>query len=165
MVPWDSRLDRDRFDCGEPTLNKWLREQAGQSERRDTARTFLALNAAGALGGYVSLCVARIDAGHLDVPGLTARYPVSAVRLARLAVDLRFQGQGLGSYLLAQAVRLAHEVMERAAIQVLVVDALNVDVTAFYARWGFRPFRDDPCRLFLTAAQIRASVDQAQELQ
>ncbi len=105
--------------------------------------------------------MAQIDAGHVNVPGLTDRYPVSAIRLARLAVDLRYQGQGLGSYLLAQAVRLAHEVMERAAFQVLVVDALDVDVTAFYARWGFRRFRDDPCRLYLTAAQIRASVTEA----
>lgn len=163
FLSWDGHVDRARFDCGEPVLNQWLRKQAGQSERRDTARTFLALDPGGEIGGYVSLSVAQIDAGHLDVPGLTARYPVSAIRLARLAVDLRYQGQGLGSYLLAQAVRLAHEVMERAAIPALVVDALDVDVTAFYARWGFRRFRDDPCRLHLTAAQIRASVDQAQD--
>jgi GNAT superfamily N-acetyltransferase len=161
--PWDGRHDRARFDCGEPVLNQWLREQAGQSERRDTARTFLALDPEGELGGYMSLCLTQIEAAHLGAPGLTARYPVSAIRLARLAVDLRYQGQGLGSYLLAQAVRLAHEVMERAAFQVLVVDALDVDVTAFYARRGFRRFRDDPCRLYLTAAQIRSSVNQAQE--
>lgn len=56
FLPWDSRLDRASFDCGEPALNQWLREQAGQSERRDSARTFLAVDTAGDLGGYVSLC-------------------------------------------------------------------------------------------------------------
>lgn len=161
--PWDGRIVRGGFDCGEPVLNQWLREQAGQSERRDTARTYLAVDSAGELGGYVSLCLAQIDAADLNLPGLTDRYPVSAVRLARLAVDVRYQGQGLGSCLLAQSVRLAHEVMERAAFQVLVVDALDADVTAFYARWGFARFRDDPCRLYLTAAQIRASVHEAQK--
>ena len=133
---WDGRIDRAGFDCGEPVLNQWLREQAGQSERRDTARTYLAVDSAGELGGYVSLCLAQIDAADLNLPGLTDRYPISAVRLARLAVDVRYQGQGLGSYLLAQSVRLAHEVMERAAFQVLVVDALDAEVTAFYARWA-----------------------------
>lgn len=158
---WDGRVDRSRFDCGAPVLNRWLREHAGQSERRDTARTYLAVDSTDELGGYVSLCVAQIDALDLGAPGLSDRYPISAIRLAQLAVDLRHQGRGLGSYLLAQAVRLAHEVMERAAFQVLVVDALDGDVAGFYARWGFRRFRDDPCRLFLTAPQIRASVHEA----
>jgi len=156
--PWDSRVDRSRFDCGEHALNQWLREQAGQAERRDTARTFLARAPNGDLAGYLSLSVAQVEAERLGTPRLSQRYPIAAVRLARLAVDLRYQGQGLGAGLLAQAVRLAHEVMERAAIQVLLVDALSLDVVAFYARWGFRPLLDDPSKLFLTAAQIRASI-------
>ena len=159
--PWDSHVNRSRFDCGEHALNKWLRDDAGQAERRDTARTFLARARTGDLAGYLSLAVAQVEAERLDIPGLSQRYPIAGVRLARLAVDLRYQGQGLGTALLAQAVRLAHEVMERAAIQVLLVDALSPDVVAFYARWGFRPLLDDPGRLFLTAAQIRASVQRA----
>ena len=160
--PWDSRVDRSRFDCGEQALNQWLREQAGQAERRDTARTFLATGTNGELAGFLTLSVAQVEAERLPIPGLSERYPIAAVRLARLAVDLRYQGRGLGTHLLAQAVRLALEVMERAAFQVLLVDALSLDVVAFYARWGFRPFLDDPGKLFLTAAQIRASVQGAQ---
>ena len=159
--PWDSQVDRSRFDCGEHALNQWLREQAGQAERRDTARTFWVTGSKGELAGYLSLSVAQVEAERLDIPGLSQRYPIAAVRLARLAVDLRYQGQGRGTHLLAQAVRLAHEVMERAAIQVLLVDALSLDVVAFYARWGFRPLLDDPGKLFLTAAQIRATVQRA----
>ena len=121
----------------------------------------MATGSNGELAGYLSLSVAQVEAERLDIPGLSQRYPIAAVRLARLAVDLRYQGQGLGTQLLAQAVRLAHEVMERAAIQVLLVDALSRDVVAFYARWGFRPLLDDPGKLFLSAAQIRASVQRA----
>jgi N-acetylglutamate synthase-like GNAT family acetyltransferase len=80
-----------------------------------------------------------------------------AVRIARLAVDIRYQGYGVGSSLLAHAVRLAHEVMQRAAVQVLIVDALDDTVADFYSRWGFRRFQDDPRRLFLTSGLIRAS--------
>ena len=116
----------------------------------------------GELAGFLTLCVAQVEAERLPIPGLSERYPIAAVRLARLAVDLRYQGRGLGTHLLARAVRLALEVMERAAFQVLLVDALSLDVVAFYARWGFRPFLDDPGKLFVTAAQIRASVHGAQ---
>lgn len=69
----------------------------------------------------------------------------------------------MGSLLLGEAVRLSSEVLERAAMQVLVVEALNLDAVAFYARWGFRRFRDDPLRLYLTSQDIRASIRAAGE--
>lgn len=160
---WRAGLNRDDFDCGEEHLNLWLREHAGQSERRDSARTFVAVGDGDVIVGYFSLVVGQLATDESGIEALDSRYPIPCLRLARLAVDLRFQGTGAGSQLLAEAVRLASEVLERAAVQVLVVDALNIDVVAFYARWGFRRFREDPLRLYLTSQQIRASIREALE--
>jgi len=161
LVPWRSDIDRSGFDCGQPSLNDWLQQQAGQAERRDSARTFLAIGTDGRIVGYLSLCVAQLAPEVVTSPAISSRYPIPAVRLAKLAVDVRDQGCGVGTALLAHAVRLAHEVMQRAAIQVLVVDALDDNVASFYERWGFARFHDDPTRLFLTSRQIRASVPEA----
>lgn len=160
---WRAGLNRADFDCGEEHLNLWLREHAGQSERRDAARTYVAVVDGDVIVGYFSLVVGQLAVDESGIDTLDSRYPIPCVRLARLAVDLRFQGTGVGTQLLADAVRLASEVLERAAVQVLVVDALNVNVVAFYARWGFRRFQEDPLKLYLTSQQIRASIRAAGE--
>lgn len=160
---WRAGLNRAEFDCGEELLNLWLREHAGQSERRDTARTFVAVGNGDVIVGYFSLVAGQLAADESGIEPLDSRYPIPCVRLARLAVDLKFQGTGVGSLLLGEAVRLSSEVLERAAMQVLVVEALNLDAVAFYARWGFRRFRDDPLRLYLTSQDIRASIRAAGE--
>lgn len=157
LQSWDGRLDRSRFDCGEPALNQWLREHAGQSERRDTARTFLAVDGADIVG-YFSLGVTELAAGHTGISSLDTRYPIPALRLSRLAVDSRHQGSGLGSMLLAEAVRIAHDVLQLTATQVFLVEAIRPEVVGFYAKQGFRSFTDDPLRLYVTSGQIRASV-------
>ncbi|MGH9676700.1 MAG: GNAT family N-acetyltransferase, partial [Candidatus Acidiferrum sp.] len=38
-----SRHDRTHFDCGQPALNDWIKLRAGQFERKDLARTFVAV--------------------------------------------------------------------------------------------------------------------------
>ncbi len=37
------RHDRTRFDCGNAVLNEWLKQRAGQFDRRDLARTYVAV--------------------------------------------------------------------------------------------------------------------------
>lgn len=72
----------------------------------DSARTFVPIMRARLLG-YFSLtmgAVLRQDAPAKLVRGLPA-YPVGMVLVARLAVDRREQGSGLGGALLAEALR------------------------------------------------------------
>jgi ribosomal protein S18 acetylase RimI-like enzyme len=82
------------------------------------------------------------------------RYPtVPAVRIGRLAVDLRFQGRGLGAALLADAA--ARTLKGDAAAFTLLVDAKNDQAVAFYQRFGFRNLASQPRTLFLPLATAR----------
>jgi hypothetical protein len=83
IVAWRSGLDRSAFDCGRAPLNDWLEYHAGQAERRDSARTFLALDRDERIIGYISLCVAEVTIEDGAVAKLPSKYPVPAVRLAR----------------------------------------------------------------------------------
>lgn len=154
-------LNRATFDCGEESLNYWLHAQSGQQEKRGNTRTFLAREEnVNHVVGYYSSVIAQIEASQsAQVIGVgTGRYPISAVLIARLAVDLNHQGSGLGSLLLVHALRGALSISEHAGLEVVVVDALNVEAMAFYRRHGFASFEDNPLRLFVTLKQIAVSL-------
>src|SRR5260221_13517153 len=98
--------DRKAFDCGETALNEFLQRYARKNHEMGGAKTFLAISDAGkTILGYCSLSPASI--AYARTPELIrrglARHDVPAFRLARLAVDLKVQGQGLGGQLLLSA--------------------------------------------------------------
>ena len=79
------------------------------------------------------------------------RYPtLPAVRIGRLAVDLRYRGRGLGGAMLADAASRA--LQSPPAVFALLVDAKNDDAVAFYRRYGFRPLTSQSRTLFLPMA-------------
>lgn len=80
---------------------------------------------------------------------------VSAVLLARLAVDKNNKGQGLGEYLLMHALDAVVTASETVGVQCVIVDAIDEDAARFYAKYGFAPLTDQPLRLFLPVATIK----------
>ena len=79
----------------------------------------------------------------LEAPGRARRamgqYPIPLVILARLAVDLDYQGQGLGSSLLQDAIRRTIAIAEQAGIRALLTHPIDAEAEAFYRRFGFEP--------------------------
>lgn len=154
--------DLSAFESGNADLDGWLRRHALAAQEMDSARTFLLIGNK-RIVGYFSLTmgsVLRTDAPAKLVRGLAA-YPVGMVLLARLAIDAREQGKGLGALLLADALRKAVVAGEAAAARLVVVDAVAEDAAHFYARHGFVPTPQEPLRLYRRMKDIRASLDAA----
>ena len=154
----DKRHDRARFDCGHPLLDDWLKEQAGQSDRRDLSRTFVATRPGDAtVAGYYAISTHRVVAD--DLPAAEAkrlpRRDVPVVLIGRLAVDRTVQGQGLGALLLVDALRRSLQISEQVGIHAVEVDALDGPARDFYLAFGFRSLLDDPRHLFLPMHEIR----------
>lgn len=154
--------DRESFDCGEEALNEFLRRHARQSHERGGAKTFLAIDDAGrkTILGYYSLSPASVEYARTPVAvrrGL-ARHDVPGFRLARLAVDRRVQGQGLGGQLLLAAGRRCLLASAEVGGVVLVIDAKNARVAAWYAGYGAVPLLDAPLSLLLPLATIEAAL-------
>lgn len=55
-----SRHRTRSFNCGEPDLDRWLRQYAGQAQRRDAARTFVSALPSGEVLGYYSLIAGEV---------------------------------------------------------------------------------------------------------
>jgi len=88
-------------------------------------------------------------------------YPVGMVLIARLAVDRPEQGAGLGTRLLADALRMAVLAGETVAARLIAVDAIDEPAARFYRQHGFTETLDQPLRLYRRMKDVRASLEKA----
>ena len=144
---------RKTFDCGEPSLNTYLHRYARQNIKNRINRVFIAspVDSEKSNVGYYTLSTGSISADDLPLKqkNRLPNYPVPIALLGRLAVDKQYQGQRLGSVLLADAVQRVEQASEVLAVYAIVVEALNLSVAEFYQSFGFMPFTDQPLKLFL----------------
>jgi len=162
FIPFTPDLDRSSFECGRPELDRWFREFAGQQERDDSARTTLAVDESETrIAAFFTLVAYRIEVDNLteSLAGRSRRYPMSALLLARMAVDRRYQGSGLGKIVLVAALKCAADVARDIGFEIVVVDAMDEDAACFYLKHGFRRFEDHSLKLFMTTKNLRATFD------
>ena len=145
-----ARHDRQGFDCGEPELNRFLREQAAKHERQEISRTWVLPDPDGTpdasgrapIVAFFTLAYTAVD--REDLPPEAAkrlpRWPIPVFLIGQLAVARAFRGQGLGSATLGVALRRLVAVQdEQVPAHAVVVDCLDESVVAFYAERGFSP--------------------------
>ncbi len=77
-----------------------------------------------------------------------------AALIGRLAISNAAQGQGVGTLLLADAIKRTLAVSDQIAIYTMVVDAINDNARGFYEQFGFTRLSDDGPRLFLPLKSI-----------
>lgn len=144
---------RDSFRCGHTALDRYLQHQARQDAQNQVAATFVVTAAAKAqVLGFFSLAASNVNAGDLpaDLAKKLPRYPLLPVTLlARLAVDETCKGQGLGTFLLMDALHKSLQASSAVAAMAVVVDAKDATAAAFYQHHDFLPLNDASSRLFL----------------
>lgn len=137
------------FDCGAASLNLWLGQHARSAAARRTANTFVVCRGNRVVGFY---SLANGAVAHGAVSAKVKRNtpdPIPATILARLAVDQREKGQGLGRDLLIDAFRKVLIGTKFTAARLLVVHPLDDSATAFYAKYGFHKLGGDTTALYL----------------
>ena len=140
-------------------LDDWFLKRAGQDDRRDVARVFVALDGE-RIAGFSSLGAFSLglDALPEELSSKLPRYDaIPAALIGRLARDERYRGEGVGEMLLTDAINRALLAAKNLAIYAIIVDAKNVRAADFYRTYGFQPFPLDPERLFVTAAKAAAA--------
>jgi GNAT superfamily N-acetyltransferase len=131
--------DRSAFSCGQPELDRFFRHYAGQNQfRLHLAVTYVAA-VEGRLLGFATVSVGSLERRTLPSARMRRRlpgYPLPVLRLARLALDRRAQGLGVGRALLRHVLDLALDQRESFGCIGVVTDA-KPDAVAFYTRYGF----------------------------
>lgn len=154
VLPLTGSHDRRGFDCGQAELNDWLRQVARQHQDKGLSKTFVAIREEEPkhICGYYALTLAELYNRHLPTvwrKKLPRRMP--GVRLGRLAVDVIYQGKGLGELLLVDALNRAALINKQAGGIGLFVDALNEQAAGYYQRFGFVASPDNSLLLCLPA--------------
>ncbi len=151
--PIDKKHDRSSFDCGYSILNDYLKKYARQNHLKGIAKTFVAISSSGELkvDGYYTASASIIE--YESLPDSHGRslpaYPIPAMLIGRLAVDNLVKGQGLGSFLLADALYRAVRTAQEIGIYAVRVDAIDLHAKEFYLKHEFIPFQDNQLSLFL----------------
>ena len=149
----------DRFDCGEAGLNSFLIRHALQSQQANGWQTYVALDGEAVIG-FHTLVVGGVE--HEGAPerlrkGLP-RHPVPIMILARLAVAKDRQGQGLGGWLLKDAILRTLAAADIAGTRALVVHANDDAARAYYARFGFIDGFSDPLHMYVLSKELKGLI-------
>src|SRR5688572_22960709 len=125
VEPLDRRHDRATFRCGVDELDQYFWQRAGQVSRRRVAAVFVLLGAdAERVAGYYTLSATSVPRTHLPDSASRSlpRYQaVPAILLGRLAIDEQYQGQGLGRFLLMNALERSLSSSSQVAAYAVVV--------------------------------------------
>ncbi len=152
----EARHRRAGFNCGEPALDVFLTNLAGQQQRKNFGRTYVALAEDELIVvGFVTVSAGQVATADMPAGLKLPRYPVPVMRVGRLAVDSRHQGRGIGKELLRFALGLAQEWSAHVGIYGVAVEAKHVAARDFYFRLGFLAGRDDPLNMILPLATLK----------
>jgi GNAT superfamily N-acetyltransferase len=130
------------FDCGNTALNEYLIKYALANTSAGIARTFVTTPIdQPVVVGYFSIAAGSVERAGVPerVAKGTPQHPIPVAWLARLAVDLKFQGQKIGPGMLKHALLKILEASRAIGIRAVLVHAKNQRAADFYARYGFVP--------------------------
>ncbi len=148
----------DSFDCGDTALNAYLSEHALSDARAGKSVTQVACRGERVVAYYT------VAAGSVEPQDATerlargqGRQAIPVILLARLAVDLAEQGQGLGGQMLLQALARAAEAASLIGARAVLVHAKDGQARSFYQNYGFEQSPTHPLHLVLVMKDIRKS--------
>jgi predicted N-acetyltransferase YhbS len=104
--------NKPHFSCGNVMLDNYLHKQANQDIKRKLSACFIISDDDKEIKGYYTLSSSSIQRSKLP-ESVIKKLPPSYVDLpvtllGRLAVDIKFKGQGIGKLLLLDALRRSY---------------------------------------------------------
>lgn len=159
----------EHFDCGDEPLNNYLKRHAWTNQQKTAIGvTYVAVeqSASRSVLGYFTLAASSLARDRFPkkfVRGLPP-YDLPLLLLARLAVDRRFQGRGLGHALMSEALKIAMRIAGEIGCRCVITDAYR-EKTGWYARYGFQPLGEAVAgstqKMFLDVRTIATAYERA----
>lgn len=148
-----------KFDCEVEALNEFFSRYALKNDELGIGKTFVALNENNQIAGYFTLATAQVAYQEIpdDFKEKLPKYPIPALRIARLAVNKDLKGKGIGKWLLAQAFIKAIHVADVTGLYFIIVDAKETS-KSFYEHYGFHKFFDEDLSYFILVDTVRKAM-------
>lgn len=157
--------DVSEFSCGKPALDRWLKTRALSNQERGFTAVIV-VHEANRVVGYYGLAPTAIVPNRLPRSIRTGQppNPVPCLLLGQLATDERWKGKGIGTGLVKHALQRCVAAAALIGGRALVVNAVDEEAAAFWARRGFIASKDEPFMSFRSITDIAASVAVATQL-
>jgi GNAT superfamily N-acetyltransferase len=142
-------------------VDEWLQTKALQHQEKHLSATKMLLDPSGAIAGYYTLATGQVDFSDLP-PEIARKLPRRALPVAVLAwlgISAAHQGRGLGRLLLSQALRDCYDAGQTFAFVAVILDCIGDSSKAFYQQWDFSELPGHAYRLFLSARQLAAMME------
>lgn len=155
----NAKHQKKEFSCGKDMLDNYLHKQANQDIKRKLSVCFVLNDKENnILKGYYTLANNSISQ-KLIPQKFRKKFPKSytsipVTLLGRLAVDKRFQKQGIGRLLLIDALKKSYEISKSIGSFAVIVDPLDIDAIKFYNLYGFIKLPDSE-KMFLPMKTIK----------
>ena len=158
-APLAEHHDLGEFKSGEASLDDWLKKRARANHAGGASRVFVTCEG-NRVVGYYSLSSSSI-VNETTVPGRFRRNmpdPIPVVLLGRLAIDMEWQGKGIGRSLFRDAAMRVFQAAEAIGVRGIVVHAISDEVRKFWNAIGFSECPHEPLTLVVTLQDIRALI-------
>jgi GNAT superfamily N-acetyltransferase len=137
-----------RFTCGKEPLDDFLRLRAMKSEGKN-ARTYVVCQGDVVIGFY-SIAMGAVQ--RMQAPGKLRRNAPDSIPvaiLARMAVDARFRGHGIGAGMLKDALRRMVQAATIIGARAVLVHAIDDEARPFYLKYGFIEYPAESRTLYM----------------
>ena len=148
----------DDFNSGETSLDDWLKKRARNNHAGGASSVYVSCEG-NRVAAYYSLSASAVTAAL--TPGRFRRNmpdPIPVVLLGRLAIDIRWQRQGVGRSLFKDAALRVSQAADTIGVRGIVVHAISDDARKFYIALGFTECPGEPMMLAVTLADVRANI-------
>jgi ribosomal protein S18 acetylase RimI-like enzyme len=166
FTPLDpKRHDRSSFSCGVAQVDNFFQSTANKLSKADNIRVHVLETATGSIIGFYALNAHSVS--YSDLPERFAKDRprhgnIPAVYLSMIGIDRKYQNQGFGGAILAEALARISAAADTIGIKVVLLDILdcgNPDLVerrrALYERYGFLPLPGKALRYFMPLATVR----------
>ncbi len=159
----DKKHNRKDFDCGKELLNNYLKNRAGQDVKRKLSACFVLIeNETKFIQGYYTLSNSSISLSsfsELIQKKLPKSYTsIPTTLLGRLAIDKKFQGQGIGKLLLIDALKRSYGISNEIGSFGIVVDPIDDEAKSFYQKYDFIELPDSK-KMFIATKTLKELFD------
>ena len=156
IQPFSKQIDRKGFDCGVEPLNRYFQTQASQEVKRKVCAIYTAVEKqSDEVGGFYTLSATSAQLKKIpeSIQKKLPCYPeIPAFLIGRLAVSVICQGEGLGKFLLIDALVRSLHLSSEIGASLVLVDAKEESAARFYQKFEFQIL--DENRLFLPMTTI-----------
>lgn len=154
-VPLAEHHDLSQFACGVGELDAWLNRRARANQASGATRCFVVCEVERVIA-YYALASGAIRTAEAN--GRLRRNmpdPIPMAVLARLAIDVAWQGRGLGRALARDAIQRVLAAAEIIGVRGVLVHAISEDAKAFYLALGFTPSPVDAMTLMASLRDLQ----------